>query len=158
MILLAGLLPAACSKPSGPAPTATASPTERFAHPCQLLPKADALEVLGPAELTSTEEPAGDPGDARCLWSVVGGRGFVDLRIHVPSRKDEIKGGGDGRRSVGGVGDLALARPNSSLGDLEVLKGDQTFLVQVRGANRIQSPDKLQMDAVNIARLVAARL
>jgi hypothetical protein len=157
LAVLVGLVSAACSRPSSSSGDPP-SVQERFAHPCQLLPKADAQQVLGQVELASNEEPAGSPGDARCVWNVVGGRGFVDLRVHVPSRKDEMKQGGAGRRNVPGVGDLALARTKGGWGDIEVLKGDQTFLVQIHGAARVESPDKADQDAVQIARLVAARL
>jgi hypothetical protein len=133
-----------------------------FAHPCQLLQRGDVEPVLGTADLRPTEEPAGHPGDARCLWAVSNARGFAELRIHVPTRKDELLRPSAERRPVPNLGDKAYALSRNTWGHVDVLKGDQTFYVQVQRpggpGSHDESPDKAQQDAVALARVVAARL
>ncbi len=159
-LVACALVAAACSRRAGEA-GADAGGAATLAHPCKLLTEGDAEEALGTSDLRMTEQPAGSPGDARCLWSVTAGRGFVELLVHVPSRKDTF-GAGPGSTPLPGVGDRAYARSRASWGHVDVLKGDQTFFVQVQspapqpGAG--PAADAAQKAAVAIARNVASRL
>jgi hypothetical protein len=166
VVLLACAALASCSKHSASgsaeAGASAQAATDPFAHPCQILQRADVQSVLGPAELQSTEEPAGHPGDARCLWAVSNAKGFAELRIHVPTRKDELMKADAERKAVPGLGDKAYVLSRNSWGHVDVLKGDQTFFVQLQRpggpGSHDEAQDRAQQDAIALARIVASRL
>ena len=165
VIVAAALFAAACSRSSG-APdaggaTAPGDPSAKFAHPCSLLQRADAEGILGTSDLHQ-EEQGGPPGDARCAWSVKGARGMVELRVNFPTRKDGFDQGSPDRTLVPGIGDRAYVQRRLSWGHVDVLKGDQTFFVQIEqgsvAGGHPSDPDQLRTQAVILARTVASRM
>jgi hypothetical protein len=159
---------AACSKSGGsPGPDGGVSPSSstelaaKLAHPCQLLQRADAEAILDTSDLQQQEEP-GSPGDAHCIWAVNGARGFVELRIQVPSRKAGFDRSVPDRLPVAGVGDRAYLQKRLSWGHIDVLKGEQTFFVQIEKGTPAPghpvSPDQVQTETVALARTVASRM
>jgi hypothetical protein len=168
-LVAACLLVAACSKSStsstsdaGPSSSGTPSgPDDKLAHPCSVLQRSDAESILGTTDLHEEEEP-GIPGDARCAWSRNGGRGRVELRIHVPSRKEGFDNAVPDRSPIPGLGDSAYARKRLSWGHVDVLKGDQTFFVQVQPGDAAtghgESPDKAREQAIALARTIVTRI
>ena len=165
VLVAAALLAAACSRSSAASDaggaTAPADPSARFAHPCTLLQRADAEGILGTSDLHQ-EEQGGPPGDARCAWSVNGGRGLVELRVNFPARKDDFDKGSPDRTLVPGIGDRAYVQRHLRWGHVDVLKGDQTFLVQIEPGSAAgghpSNPDQVRVQAVTLARTIASRM
>ncbi|HEX3344430.1 MAG TPA: hypothetical protein VHS09_07640 [Polyangiaceae bacterium] len=168
-LLVAGcVLLAACSKKSDGAPdgvgsaaASTLPSSAKFAHPCDILRRADAEAILGSSDLQDQEEP-GPPGDARCIWAVRGARGFVELRVHFPSRKDTFNQPAPDREPVPGIGDKAFVQKRLSWGHVDVLKGDQTFFVQIKPGDTPGegSPglDHVRAQTIALARTLAPRI
>jgi hypothetical protein len=166
-VLVAACLLAACSKNSGAVADGGAPPSSstdratKLSHPCRLLLRADAEEILGPGDLVQQEEP-GPPGDARCVWAVKGQRGFVELHINFPTRNDTFDEPQSDRVPVSAVGDRAYVQKRLSWGHVDVLKGDQTFFVQIEHGSladgRPKSADQVRSEAIVLARTIAARL
>lgn len=162
--LLAG---AACSKKSGAvadggaSPSASADLATKLSHPCRLLLRSDAEEILGPGELQPLEEP-GPPGDARCVWAVKGQRGFVELHVNFPTRKDGFDEPHADRVPVSGVGDWAYVQKRLSWGHVDFIKGDQTLFVQIEHGGLAdghpKSPDQVRSETLVLARTIAGRL
>jgi Protein of unknown function (DUF3558) len=176
LLVVAGVLSAACSKSSsgtGPASSsassapgasgsASASASEgKFAHPCSILRRADAEAILGTHDLHEEEQP-GPPGDARCAWSTSAGLGMVELRVHFPSRKDIFDRRVQDRTPVPGIGDKAYVEKRQTWGHVDVLKGDQTFFVQIErskvNTGTDDDPDKVRADTIALARTLAPRI
>jgi hypothetical protein len=173
LLVVAGLLATACSRGSGHAgPASSSSATAsasaeastadaKFAHPCSILQRSDAVAVLGSNDLHEEEQP-GRPGDARCAWSTVAGRGMVELRMHFPSRKDTFDRNVQERTLVPGIGDKAYVEKRLTWGHVDVLKGEQTFFVQIErsrvAASGGDDPDKVRVDTIALARTIAARI
>jgi hypothetical protein len=168
-LVAACLLVAACSKSKsssapdgGGAPFSSTDPAAaRFAHPCDILQRSDAEGILGTTDLTEQEQP-GPPGDAHCIWAVKGARGFVELRVHFPTRKDGFDRAVPDRTSVPGIGDRAYLQKRLSWGHIDVLKGDQTFFVQIEhgmvAAGRPPSPDQVRTETIALARTIVSRM
>jgi hypothetical protein len=161
-VLVAAAAGFACSKKvsessleAGP----TAPTSGPLAHPCSLLPRDDVQPILG-SELTQTEDAAGATTDARCLWSVSGGRGFVELHLQNPPkglaafRKDNGAGG----KPVPGLGEAAYTKTQTRGARVEVYKNGFSFFVQILPPSQggLESPPLDQ--ASNVARAVAGRL
>jgi hypothetical protein len=166
-LVAACLLVAACSRkdagpPDGSVPpsssTDPAATAAKFAHPCNLLQRSDAEAILGTTDLQRQEEP-GPPGDAHCLWAVNGARGFVELRVQFPTRASTFDIPAPDRTPVPGVGDRAYLQKRRSWEHIDVLKGDQTFFIQIgrRGPSSMR-PEEVQTEAVAVARTVASRM
>jgi len=162
------LMMAACSKsrssagPDGGVPPSSSTDiAAKLAHPCDMLQRADAEAILDTSDLQQQEEP-GSPGDAHCIWAVNGARGFVELRIQVPSRKAGFDRSVPDRLPVPGVGDRAYLQKRLSWGHIDVLKGDQTFFVQIEkgtpAAGRPLGPDQVRTETIALARTVASRM
>jgi hypothetical protein len=171
-LVVAGVLTAACSKSSSGtgaasssasnAPGASSSASEgKFAHPCSILRRADAEAILGTHDLHEEEQP-GPPGDARCAWSTTAGLGMVELRVHFPSRKDIFDRRVQERTPVPGIGDKAYVEKRQTWGHVDVLKGDQTFFVQIErskvNTGAQDDPDKVRTDTIALARTLAPRI
>jgi hypothetical protein len=163
-LLAACLLAVACSKSrgasdGGAATSSFAGVDGGFAHPCALLQRADAESVLGATDLHEDERP-GPPGDARCAWAVNGGRGLVELYIQLPSRKDDFDHSNQEREQVPGVGDRAYIQKRRAIGHVDVLKGEQTFYVQLIPPDRggTQSPATVAAQAIALAKTIASRM
>jgi hypothetical protein len=167
VVIAACLLAASCSRKSGavadggPSPSASLDPATKFAHPCSLLSRSDAEEILESTDLQPLEEP-GPPGDSHCVWAVNGARGFVELRVQFPSRKASFDQPMADRRPVSAVGDRAYVQKRLSWGHVDVLKGDQTFFVQIEhgslAGGRPKTADQVQSEAIVLARTIAGRI
>jgi hypothetical protein len=171
ILVAACLIVAACSKSktstapdAGGLPSSSTDPatfTAKFAHPCDLLRSSDAEAILDSTDLQQQEEPGG-PGDAHCIWAVNGARGFVELRVQLPTRKDGFDRPVPDRLPVPGVGDRAYIQKRLSWGHLDVLKGDQTFFVQIEhgglAAGRPHSPEEVRTETIALGRTVASRM
>lgn len=104
------------------------------------------------------DEQPGGAGDAVCGWSPVGASGRVELRIHVPSRKAEFSRLPE-RKAIPGIGDAAYLETNTARGHVDVLKGEQTFYVQIEHGNLSKAnPVTTHMEAISLARTIASRL
>jgi hypothetical protein len=153
------VLLAACSKNSG-TPAADAGPVavDPIAHPCSVLRRSDAEPLLGGSDLQMDEQPGG-AGDAVCGWFQPGRSGRVELRIHVPSRKADFSHIPLERKPIPGIGDGAYLEANTARGHVDVLKGDQTFYVQVQHGNlSAANPTTTHTEAITLARTIASRL
>jgi len=171
VLVAACLLLAACSKKNNSVPDGGTSPSPssdpsaaaaaKIAHPCDILQRADAEAILDTTDLQQQEEP-GSPGDAHCIWAVNGARGFVELRIQVPTRKAGFDRSVPDRLPVSGVGDRAYIQKRLSWGHIDVLKGDQTFFVQIEkgtlAAGHPLGPDQVRTETIALARTVASRM
>jgi len=171
LLLAACVLLAGCSRRNSGAPDGGTSPSPvtdpsaaaaaKLAHPCDILQRADAEAILDTSDLQEQEEP-GSPGDAHCIWAVNGARGFVELRIQVPSRKAGFDRSVPDRVPVSGIGDRAYIQKRLSWGHIDVLKGDQTFFVQIEkgtpAAGRPLGPDQVRTETITLARTVASRM
>jgi hypothetical protein len=155
---LAALL-AACSKNSGtPASDAGTVVVDPIAHPCSVLRRSDVEPVLGTSDLQMDEQPGG-AGDAVCGWSPPGRSGRVELRIHVPSRKADFSHLPIERKPIPCIGDAAYLEANTARGHVDVLKGDQTFYVQVQQGNLSGvNPTTTHTQATTLARTIASRM
>ncbi len=166
-LLVACVVVAACSKKSGATADAGASPSSsadraaKLSHPCALLLRSDAELILDSTDLQQLEEP-GPPGDARCVWAVNGQRGFVELHVNFPTRKDIFDEPQADRLAISGIGDRAYFQKRSRWGHVDVLKGDQTFFVQIElgslASGRAKTPDQARSQAIGLARSIAGRL
>jgi hypothetical protein len=104
------------------------------------------------------QEQPGGAGDAVCTWSPTGTSGSVELRIHVPSRTAEFSRLRE-RKAIPGIGDEAYLEQNTARGHVDVLKGGQTFYVQVDHSNLAAvSPARTHAEATGLARDVASRM
>jgi hypothetical protein len=169
VLVTAALLAMACSRGSsgaGPASSSSAGTGShaegKFAHPCSILRRSDAEAALGSHDLQENEQP-GPPGDARCAWSTDNGRGMVELRVHFPSRTDGFDRDVRDRMPVPGVGDRAYVEKRLTWGHVDVMKGGQTFFVQIERSRVTASgvaddPDKVRADTIALARTVASRI
>ena len=165
-LFAACLLVAGCSRASsgGPPPASSAdlsAPAGKFAHPCTVLRRSDAEALLGTTDLHEVEEP-GPPADARCAWSVTSGRGLVELRVHFPTRKEGFDRAVPDRNPVTGVGDRAYVQKRLSWAHVDVLKGDQTFFVQIERGGlapaQERDPEQMRSDAITLARTIVSRM
>ena len=154
----------ACGKKSGASDggASTSAPTTaaaKLAHPCSLLQRSDAEGILGSTDLHEDEQP-GAPGPARCAWAVNGGRGMVELYIQIPSQKDDFERSQQERSPVPGVGDRAYIQKRRAIGHVDVLKGEQTFYVQLIPPDMGGSPSPAAVAAqtVALAKTVASRM
>ena len=59
----------------------------------------------------------------------------MELRIEVPSHKDSFDRDRGGGKPLAGVGDRAYVQTRVPWGRVDVLKGDQTFSLQVKHAD-----------------------
>ena len=170
ILVVACFLAAACSKKNGGPPDGGVPPSSsidpaataaKFANPCNLLQRSDAEAILGTTDLQQQEEP-GPPGDSHCIWAVNGARGFVELRVQFPSRASSFDVSAPDRTPVPGVGDRAYIQKRLSWGHIDVLKGDQTFFIQIEhgslAAGRPRGPEEVRTEAVAVARTVASRM
>jgi hypothetical protein len=170
ILVAACLIVTACSKSKTSTPGAGAPPASsidpatfaaKFAHPCDLLQRSDAEAILGSTDLQQQEEPGG-PGDAHCIWAVNAARGFVELRVQLPTRKDGFDRPVPDRLPVPGVGDRAYIQKRLSWGHLDVMKGDQTFFVQIEhgslAAGRPHTPEEVRTETIALGRTVASRM
>jgi hypothetical protein len=137
-----------------------AAPTSGpLAHPCTLLPRADVEPLLG-SEVAQTEDAAGATTDARCLWSVSGGRGFVELHMQNPPkglaafRKDN---GAEGK-PMPGLGEAAYSKNQTRGARVEVYKNGFSFFVQVLPPSHGGTESPPLDQASTVARAVAGRL
>jgi hypothetical protein len=152
----------ACSKRASEASleAGPAAPTTGpLAHPCSLLLRADVEPILG-SDLSQTEDPAGATTDARCLWSVSGGRGFVELHLQNPPQGLVAfrKAGGAERKPLPGLGEAAYSQTQGQGGRVDVYKNGLTFFVHVLPHERAPTSAPPLDQAGNIARAVAGRL
>jgi len=136
-----------------------AAPTSGpLAHPCSLLLRDDVQPILG-SDLKLTEEPAGAATDARCLWSVAGGRGFVELRVQNPPQGLVAfkKANAADRKALQGLGEAAFTQAHAQGGRVDVYKNGLSFFVQVLPPSRQEAAPALDQ-ATTAARAVAGRL
>ena len=150
--------------------TGTSFVPTKYAHPCQILTRADAEKVLGSKDLREKETTEtvtnGVPSDVGCVWSVTGGGGFAEIHIHVPTKKDRfdhVSAFTPERTVVGNVGDKAYLETKTKWGHVDVLKGDQTFFVQVESGNSAfghgaQAIQSMHEATVDLARILASRM
>ena len=160
----------ASAAPSASTATGTSFVPAKYAHPCQILTRADAEKVLGSKDLREKETTEtvtnGVPSDVGCVWSVTGGGGFAEIHIHVPTKKDrfdKVTAFTPERTVVGNVGDKAYLETKTKWGHVDVLKGDQTFFVQVESGNSAfghgaQAIQSMHEATVDLARILANRM
>ena len=141
---------------------ATAGP---LGHPCGLLDASDVEAALGTKGFAPEETPARDPGgDAHCTWHVPGGGGFVEILLHHPTHADRFDHTAMLMKRVpaSGIGDKAYVDPGMKWGHVDVLKGAQTFMLQVERGNVATghkgTREEMQASAESLARKVAAKL
>lgn len=153
------------STAGGGAPAAAAAGLSKaFTDPCSLLDRSDVQAALGTADFAPTGNAAREPaGDAGCTWHVPHGGGFVEVLIHHPSRAESFDRTATlmKKTPVSGVGDRAYAG-KYGWGNLDVLKGGQTFMLQVSAGNIVsgmaRTHEQMQASAETLAKKVCGEL
>jgi hypothetical protein len=160
-VLVSSPSDAAAPSATTPAVASSGAGEGKFAHPCSILQRADAEAILGTKNLREEEQP-GPPGDARCAWSVKDARGIVELYIQIPSRKRAFDRSSADRTPVPALGDKAYVQKRQTWGHVDVLKGEQTFFVQVERSNIVSGagpdPAGLSVEVIALAKKVASRM